>query len=61
MGTDRFQKNLGTKRFGSGSNRTNQIFLEDRNTIINIHVLRQIYATLYSFLLIIMYKKIIAI
>jgi hypothetical protein len=68
MGTDRFQKNLGTKHFGSrlfwfgsGSNRTNQIFLEDRNTIINIHVLRQIYATLYSFLLIIMYKKIIAI
>ena len=64
MGTDRFQKNLGTEhfgsrlfRFGSGSNRTNRIFLEDLRTTINIPVVRQIYATLCSFFIIIMYKK----
>ena len=69
MGTDRFKKNLGTEHFGSrlfrfgfGSNRTNRIFLEDLKTIINILVLRQIYTTLYSFLIIIIiYKKTIAI
>ena len=68
-GTDRFQKkNLETEDFGSrlfwfdfGSNRTNQIFSEDLKTIINILVLRQIYATLYLFLIIIIYKKTIAI
>jgi len=47
--------------FGSGSNQTNRIFSEDLKTIINILVLRQIYATLYSFLIIIIYKKTIAI
>ena len=48
-------------RFGFGSNRINRNFSEDLNTIINILVLRQIYAILYSFLIIIIYKKTIAI
>ena len=66
MGTDRFQKNLETEHFGSRLFRfgfgSNRIFPEDLKTTINIHVLRQIYATLYSFLIIIIiYKKTIAI
>ena len=61
-----FQKNLGTEhfgsrlfRFGSGSNQTNRIFSEDLKTIINIRVVRQIYATLCS--LAIQYHKYIAV
>ena len=59
LGTEHFGSRLF--RFGSGSNRTNRIFSEDLKTTINICVLRQIYATLFSFLIIIMYKKTIAI
>ena len=68
MGTNRFQKFLGTEhfgsrlfRFGSSSNRTNRIFLEDLRTTINIPIVWQIYATLCSFFIIIMYKKTITI
>jgi hypothetical protein len=68
IGTDRFPKNLGTDdfgsrlfRFGFGSNRTNRNFPAQVKTRINIHVPRQIYATLYPFLLIIIYKAIITI
>ena len=38
-----------------------EFFSEDLRTTINIPIVRQIYATLYSFLIIIIYKKVIAI
>ena len=64
-GTDCLKKKLGTDSrlfwFGFGSNRINRIFSEDLKTIINILVLRQIFATLDLFLIIIIYKKTIAI
>jgi hypothetical protein len=63
MRIDRFHKILGTKHFGSVPVLTEltEFFQKTSGQQKNIRVLRQIYATLYSFLILIMYKKTIAI